>query len=41
MAGSYRHIVNEKDEFIGIDCIDNMGEEPFYLSDEWIDTTGK
>jgi hypothetical protein len=26
MAGSYRHITNGKNEFIGIDLIDNLGD---------------
>ena len=26
MAGSYRHVVNERGEFIGIDLIDNLGD---------------
>jgi len=26
MAGSYQHIVNNKNEFIGIDLIDNLGD---------------
>lgn len=26
MAGSYKHIVNSKNEFLGIDLIDNLGD---------------
>jgi len=33
MAGSYRHVTNENNEFIGIDLIENLGDAYEALED--------